>query len=183
MNLLPGTEKDLLKEKLKTKILALGLWLVSAAFVLGSIMLLPAYFLARGNFYKISSENFSSSVVNKEESLEQILNLPEEIKNKLQILNFLNQDFSASTLIGKVANEKSSEIKINSFSLARNQSFKEKQGLVVTISGFSASRDALVAFSDALKKLNLFSEVEMPVSSLTKEKNLPFTINLFIENA
>lgn len=183
MNLLPATEKDLLKENLKAKVLILGLGLMSVVFVLGFIMLLPSYFLARGNFYKISSENELSAAVNKGESLEQILNLPQEIKNKMEILQFLNFDFSASTLIGKVAGEASSEIKLISFSLARNQNFKEKQGLVITVSGLSANRDALVNFLDSLKKSNLFSEVEMPVSSLTKEKNLPFNINLFIENA
>ena len=73
-------------------------------------------------------------------------------------------------------------MRLNSISLSKNQTSKEKGSTTVLISGVASNRDSLVTFSTLLKESKLFADVLVPVSSLTKDKNLPFSMNISIEN-
>jgi Tfp pilus assembly protein PilN len=181
MNLLPITEKEELKQKLKTRSWVVMLLLVVTAFILGLVMLVPSYFLALGNFSKISSENQLSSIED-EELIKTTLSLPEEINNKLQVVQAVSNNTSAGDSIINIMKFLPRGVIINSIVLNRNQESEDKKGTDITVAGTASTRDALMTFSNSLKSSNLFSEVLVPVSSLTRDKNLPFSIKLFIKN-
>ena len=71
---------------------------------------------------------------------------------------------------------------IDSITFSRNEAYKEKNGILVLVSGTSVDRNSLISFSNSLEQSKDFTFVDVPVSSLTKDKNLPFSINIFIEN-
>jgi hypothetical protein len=181
MNLLPNKEKETLKKNLKLRFLILALFLLSISFLLGLIMLLPSYFLALGNLSKISLEN-SLSTLKNDDTVKTILNLPQEINSKLKLLQANSKSVSVTDTVSKIIKYLPAGVKLNSVSFAKNQNYKDKDGTVVMVSGVALSRDSLVLFASSLKESGLFSDVEVPVSSLTKDRNLPFSMNIFIGN-
>jgi len=181
MNLLPQTEKEILKKGLKLRFLILTSFLISASFLLGLVMLLPAYFLTSGNLSRVALENYSSEIKN-ENSVEATLSLPEEVNSKLKFLQSNNGNASAVDTISQIIKYLPTKVKLDSISFSREQSREGKSGVIILISGIAADRNSLISFSTFLKESNSFSSVEMPVSSLTRDKDLPFSMNIFIEN-
>jgi hypothetical protein len=181
MNLLPGTEKEELKRGLKRRSIIIASLIISVAFILGLIMLLPSYLLTLGNLSKITLKN-NSGVASDGTSTEQFLNLPAEVDSKLKFLQSNNNNLSVANSLSQIIKYLPAGTKLDSISFGNNQTYQGKDGTVILISGIAMSRDSLVKFSTSLKESKLFSSVDMPVSSLTKDKDLPFSINIFIEN-
>lgn len=180
MNLLPNPEKENLKKGLKLRLIVVAAFFLAAFFLAGSIMLLPSYFLIPGHFFTALPEDYFSDTKNGE-SVKKILNLPEEIDSKLKFLQSNVDKVSAPDSFSKIIGRLPSGVTLESVSFGRAQNYKEKTGIVISISGTASDRGSLVAFSTDLKESKLFSAVDMPVSSLTRDKNLPFSINIFIE--
>jgi len=178
MNLLPDTQKENLKKGLKLRFTVVALLLLSAAFLVGLIMLLPSYFLTLAHI----SQNAVAESKIQENSNENILNLPQEVDSKLKFFqSSLNEERSVD-VVSKIVSLLPDKVKVDSLSFVRHQVYKGEAGMVITISGLSLDRDSLVSFGNALKQSTYFSSVEVPVSSLTKERNLPFSINIFIKD-
>ncbi|KKR28235.1 MAG: hypothetical protein UT61_C0054G0007 [Candidatus Woesebacteria bacterium GW2011_GWA1_39_8] len=179
MNLLPNTEKDILKKGLKRRFAVVINILLAASFLIGVAMLLPAYFLTREHLVFINSFN-SGAETKDEESIKEILDLPKEIEVKLKFFESNIANRSGMSSLSKVISYLPEKVALDSIVFSRSQGEKVKKGVNVVISGIAADRDSLVSFGAALKSSDAFSAVEMPVGSLTKEKNLPFSINIFM---
>ena len=180
MNLLPNTEKDLLKKGLKLRSLVLTLILVTSALICGLIMLLPPYFLTKDHFLSAVSSQDSQKIGETEEENDE--NIPEEIESKLKFLQSHVSTRSAVTSISKALDSLSGGVTVRSVAFIRSQTYKGKVGTVIQLSGSSADRESLVSFSNAIKDSKQFTSVDMPVSNLTKEKDLPFSVTIFIAN-
>lgn len=181
INLLPKTEKENLKKGLKLRFIIVALSLLSALFLIGFFMFLPSYFLASGYLSKIIPGNYFLESKD-DNSIEEILNLPVEISSKLSFFQSNIDNISVADYFSKIVDYLPEKVQLNSVSFSKNKNYKEKNGVVILISGVAANRDSLVSFSTLLKESNSFSDVEVPVSSLTRDKNLPFFMNIFIEN-
>jgi hypothetical protein len=72
---------------------------------------------------------------------------------------------------------------LDSISVEKNKRYQTKTGTVVLVDGTASERDSLVSFLKALEESKSFSAVDVPISSLTKDKNLPFSMTIFIENS
>jgi len=177
MNLLPGTEKQALKKDLKLRFITVVLFILTSSFLIGLIMLLPSYFLTTGYF----SDKYSSSIKD-DESTKEILNLPEEINSKLRLLQSNTGNLSATDTFSKIISQLPNEVTLNSITFLRNQNHDGKVGITVSVFGIATTRDSLVLFSTRLMQSGSFSVVDVPVSSLTKNRDLPFSVNIFIEN-
>lgn len=180
MNILPDTEKSLIVKGLRRRFYVVALILVSIAFILGTVMLLPSYFLTRVQVATVISDASNENEIEKKYT--EILNLPTEIEYKLNIFQKNYADGTVIFHLLKLEEDLPEKIKINTFSFRRNALYNEKRGTVITVSGVAADRDSLVQFSTSLKSSKSFSVVDVPISSLTKDKNLPFSMNLFIAN-
>jgi hypothetical protein len=179
MNLLPITEKEALKKGFKLRFFILASLIAAASLICGSIMLLPSYFLAAGNFSK-DSLGYSSGD-GSSTSTQELLNLPKEIDSKLKLLQSNGSNIAVTDPISKTIENLPAGIKLHSISFDRDKTYKDKKGTVILISGVAAERDSLVSYLALLKVPGLFSDVDMPVSNLAKDVNLPFSINIFIE--
>jgi hypothetical protein len=181
MNLLPKTEKDNLKKGLKLRLLVMALFLLAVSFLIGVVTLLPSYFLASGNLSRIQLAEYSSGKKN-ENLKEETLNLPGQIDSRLKFFQSNIANLSVVDVFYKMISVAPAGIKLNSVSFSRDQIYKEKNGTLILVSGIAGTREALVSFSASLKKVEVFSSADVPVSSLTKDRNLPFSINIFVEN-
>jgi hypothetical protein len=54
----------------------------------------------------------------------------------------------------------------------------DKNSYTLIVSGLAKTRQSLVAFSEALRKEPLIQKVDLPVSNLTKESNIQFTLTI-----
>lgn len=180
MNLLPDTEKNILKKGLKLRCFIMANILLSFSFIIGTIMLLPTYFLIEGHITLAASLDFAKKVEDQE-SINKILDLPKEIKSKLDFLQSNIKNRGAVDVLSKLVSFLPEKVKVDSISFVRNQGEKDKKGINIVLIGIASDRDALVSFGATLKTSKLFSVVDIPVSNLTKEKDLPFSVNIFIE--
>lgn len=180
MNLLPKTEKDVLKKDLKLRFTIAAMYLFSFSLLLGLAALLPAFFLIRGNL-SLSESQYPVKVA-EENSAKDILDLPVKIDSRLKLLQSNLTKLSVIDTLNEITNHLPEKITLDSILFSRNQEYKEKSGIHILISGTALDRDSLVSFSKLLRESNFFSSVDTPVSSLTKKKNLPFSMDLFIEN-
>lgn len=179
MNLLPITEKEILKKGLKTRFVIVTMILTSLAFLISIIMLIPSYFLIKEHSSTVLANNALMKTGN-EESLKDILNLPKEIDTKLKYFQSNLSSTGVISSFGAITSRLPEKVKLDSISFTRNQTYKGKKGISILISGMAADRESLVYFGNQLKESGLFNFVDMPVSSLTKEKDLPFSMNIFI---
>lgn len=181
MNLLPITEKEAIKKGLKRRFIIMTSLLLAISFWVGVIMLVPSYFLVLGNISKIEINNSSIDIKNNGE-VEEMLNLPMEINSKLKFMQDVAANQSSIEIFNKVIGLVPENVFIDSITFSRNGIHKGEKGLLMSMSGQAADRNSLVLFSTSLEKSKHFSLVDVPVSSLTKDKNLPFSINIFIKN-
>lgn len=181
MNLLPEEQKNFLRRFFKARYVFLTLNTLSVCFIFGILTLLPPYFLTKSYFdsAKIEAEykNFENTDVAKE-----IINLPNEINLKMQAFQTHISKQSMVDILSEILSNTSDSIKINSFSFIREGLYKEKKGILLTIAGSANDRMSLTSFISSIKEKNPKYEADLPVSSFTKDKNIPFSLTVFIEN-
>lgn len=180
MNLLPKTEKEILKNGLRFRFIIASTYLLFFSLLLGFIALLPTYFLMRGSLFISGNKNLTKNL--DENLTKEILDLPIKIDSRLKFLQSNLTNLSVIDVFYKITSSLPEKIILNSISFSKNKEYKEKNGTHILISGNATNRDSLISFSTKLKESNYFSLVDIPVSSFTKEKDLPFSLNLFIEN-
>jgi hypothetical protein len=181
MNLLPIESKNVLKEGFKSRFNLIVCTLLILVVLVGLIMLLPTYFLTKSQLSVINYIN----TVNKNESEESVLkalDLPFEIDYKVSLINTNIRSLKVGQTIFDIIYFLPKTVKLNSLTFTKNEAEAEKQGVIITISGVANDRDSLIQFGNDLKSSKKFTEVEVPVSSLTRDKNLPFSVKIFIEN-
>lgn len=181
MNLLPDTEKQSLRMELKKRLIVVAASLLSMSFIIGFITLLPAYILIRTRFSEIEKNNSSKIEEVRQDEID-VLNLPKEVDQKLKIFESSNNRDSVVQVIYEITEKVESGTKVDSISFMRNQKHENKEGIKILISGIAETRESLLSFGNLLKNSKKFYSVDIPVSSFTKEKDLPFTISVFIEN-
>ena len=178
MNLLPSTEKYNLKKGLRLRFFIIAGLLLTVSFFLAPVMLFPSFFLAREHL-SLANLLVDQNDSEDEEFTKNILELPEEINSKLLIFQSRITDKGMAELLSVIISNLPLKVKLNSISFTKNQSDKGKKGVTFVITGIALDRDALVSYGAALRESKSFSSVDVPVSSLTKEKDLPFSMNIF----
>lgn len=180
MNLLPKEEKEILKNGFKMRFFIIGNIFFIVAFLVGTATLLPSFILAQDRLALISTLN-STNKNEDENSVKDILRVPKEIELKLKFIQSNSKSVSLIQTLNSVFSNMPKAIKIDSLSFNR-QGENTKEKITIIISGIAGDRNSLVEFESVLKNNNLFKNVEVPVSSLAKDKDLPFSINLIILN-
>lgn len=132
--------------------------------------------------------NFEKKVVESEKNNSSISSLEKELKEYEDVLkhieaeyNLFSKDIVYPTDFISIINTKNiSGIKLNSISF---QKLNESGEVKLEIRGIAQNRDILISYSNSLKEVDSFKEVIMPISSLTKNIDIPFfiTINAKIE--
>lgn len=141
----------------------------SASFV--AALFLALFFFALNLQKKSISDSFSVmqdylSAQNESE----ISSLVSRINARVAELNSNQKRVKkTSEIIERIIKVKSGEISIESFAFNLGR---------LEIKGSSASRSGLINFVDNLKKQDIFSSIESPLSNFLKEKDIDFSINI-----
>ncbi|MEK7642670.1 MAG: PilN domain-containing protein [Patescibacteria group bacterium] len=177
MNLLSETQKGLIKKGLRLRFLIVLSLMLAGAFVINITILLPAYFLARVRLVEVSNILYALPSEDTKGGNSSTLSLPGEINSKLGVYESNIPKYFVVEVFSSVAGVLPEGIRINSISFSDGTSVQNKTK-EMNISGVSLNRQALILFSENLKKTSFAKNVEVPVSNLAREKNLPFSIKI-----
>lgn len=100
-----------------------------------------------------------------------------DYKHLIVEYKMFNQEFLRPTeFYDLLLRNKTSEIVISSLNFARMDG--EKLKVKIDIKGVAKTRNALVEYVNSLKQEKIFNKVDVPISTLTKESDIPFSISL-----
>lgn len=179
INLLPKTEKDILKRGLKLRFFIVSAGLVFFGMFAGVVFLSPSYVLAVIKSSEIKLKGTPSNILSQEEK-NKLIELPNKIKNKLQIMEMVVNKKSISDTFFSFLADMPNGVAINSISFTDSaySNVKKNQNKEILISGIARSRNDLTSFSDLLRKNDKISGIDLPVSNFIKENNIPFSLKI-----
>jgi len=171
-NLIPIKNKSEIKKEYLARLSSIILFFIFFTIIVLIVFSIPSLFLLR-NKVSISEEKvvFLDTYIEKRQESDvssilfstnekmMLLNLPETpllYKSVETVLNRINSSISISSLSFKTTGEKRT----------------------LFISGKAGDRDGLIAFTDSLKTVSEFSDVNLPISNLAKSKNINFDLKI-----
>lgn len=169
--LLPQEQRDFLLKQYHMRLGIVTLFLFSGLVFIALILLVPSYFLAKGERNEILQERKTIEQSIDAESDQDIERALSELNNNISILNTPDQE--PSSLISFIIENKSKSIHLNAFLYKYSP-----EESTLSVSGRADSRKELLAFSKKLQSNSEFKEVDLPISNLAKDSNIPFTINI-----
>lgn len=172
INLLEPSVRRSLNLRYQLRRVAALLTLLAVAFLVGAGSLLPAYLLS-----KAKEREVSLSAMTLEESLAARgkNELSSELVALREKINALETDASAKAyeVLTAILVARPNSVAVNNFFYTRKGTTWESQ-----VVGVAATRDTLLAYQKELKKNILFTDVDLPINNLAKEKEIGFTLTL-----
>lgn len=142
-------------------------------FVTG-LLIFPTHvhvFIEKGFSERQFMQFQSSAVIAEQKELEKLRG---ELQEKFSLVE--NHTFYSTNLIAKILARKPDGIFLNSF-IVREGEVKDGESYVTAeLRGIANNRELLVLFSGKLKEDDYFESVDLPLSSLTKESDIPFSV-------
>ena len=175
INLIPNKEKKLKKRDFYIRLLIVFFVVMSIAFILVSILIMPYY------LFSLQKKNLADEKLQalKDIPLPQFdkntQNLVKDIDSKLNLIEKVEKDrfLVSERIIDEIILNKMPDIKITQISYDDGA-----KGKSVNIKGKAPSRDRLFLFRLALENNANFEKVDLPISNFIKGTNLEFDINL-----
>lgn len=174
-NLLPKEQQDEVRREYRLRLLVLAFLFVFFLSVWAAVLLYPSY---------LQSREWESIQAGRLETLKNFTALLKEY-NTAEIIK------STNLRVGLILEKNEAALKINeSISHVLNEqpegvfltgfAYQKPQGVLsrLVISGVSRNREILQGFADSLKKNRLFSKVDLPISTLAPDRDIPFSISI-----
>lgn len=186
MNLLPHIEKKKVRIEYRLRFAVVLVFTLALLVFINAILLAPSYVRAFSK-HNLVQQQFSSVAGSVEYQKERDIAESEasvkirEINKKLNL--FISEKTQADTplipseMFRKIIELKTPAIKI--FGITYNVTLEREQFVVI---GKSADRDNLDLFEKTLKKEEVFTSVELPISSYAKSVDIEFSITLERKN-
>src|SRR3989344_3232245 len=171
-NLLPHQQRKIIYKEYNSRRIILALNFLNLTGLIALVLLVPPFFLI--NLKHNASEE---EIKNLEAEIPELKNaenlelLASQTMDKIKVLGD-SPTLSPLSVWEKIIQHKSAGIKIESFNYTN-----ETAGMKIVIRGTASSREALTRFARSLESEKEFKAVDLPVSSLTRDKNLDFTIS------
>ena len=172
-NLLTQEDKKILARRDKLTIVLV--YILGGLFILavGLVFLVPSYFLSE---YKLEGvENRldllkASISAKKNEEINLALN---QTRSLVSVLQEESHKESLGGIIAELVSYASPGIYIRNFSVAK----VSEGGLSLTVKGEASTRSQLLGFVEALKDDPRFSNVNLPIGVLARERNIEFNLS------
>ncbi len=174
-NLLPSTEKNLLRAMKLRRVIVLGLVLVIV-----TITAVSAFFWAMDSFVGIYSESVSNELeLLKNQSQASVSGQENE---KISELNKTTASIDSSLkdqplwtpLVEKLLADTPTEIKFETLDIT-------SEDFTITIAGEASTRDTLVEFRKSLEQADFIESVDLPLENIITREKIPFTITITVK--
>ena len=172
INLIPPSAQKQVKHEYWIRVVTVWMLLAGISFVMCAFFLIPAYVLVQNQLDNYSTQFAEADTNNK--SLKASETAIIEANAISGLLTQSESIVSFSSIIDEIEKSKNANILLFNFSVTRTGTIFTS----ITISGTASSRATLSAFKEALDSNILFEKVELPLSSLAKDKDIPFTITI-----
>lgn len=176
-NLLSKEKKQELSLGYKRRKIIVFSWSVLFAIVISIVVLLPNIFLIQSKLSSLSEEESMNALMISEQ--DEILNKPTELnRTALAVLSFKSK-FQVSDKISKIKESVPSSIVLDAVSISSKPD--KNQSINMLVSGVAKDRNSLISFEKTLKGLDFVKSTSVPVSSFTKDFDLPFTVTVSLK--
>lgn len=154
----------------------LGLLLVSAV---SAVFILPTFFLSYGRYsdYKQKEKSLGAELAKIESA-----SASEGVKDanlSIEALRMFAEDKAVSVLAEKVIGQRPQGVQLKTMIFTPGES----NTVVIDIAGRADTRRSLVSFEQQLKANAVFDDVVVPIGSFAKEKNIDFSMKLFVSTS
>lgn len=168
INLIPPLAKKKIVIEYWVRTISMWSWLAGTALFLIAILFIPL------NIYIINQESYliATHNSNKTEQTNHQKNLAQLTKanQQAQILLTTKSEYTMSELLLVLFGAIGNEVKLDEISL------NQMTDPVLVVSGVATDRQSLVQLRDTLEAEENFLTVDLPISNLIKERDIPFSI-------
>lgn len=176
-NLLPENLRVDIKKEYFIRKVVLSLIFVIFLQIVFFIFILPSWLISS---YKEKEVVAKGEEMNKYLSSLNVASTTSNIRainQKLAVIDGALSYPEMVPLIKNILSKRTSAIKIVDVVYISNG----EKSASVSIKGKSETRESLLSFVKSLQDTNLFKSVDLPISNLTKDKNLSFSVEIKIE--
>jgi hypothetical protein len=159
----------------RTAVFLLALVLV---FAVGIIGLLPSYVLSSVRQNEVLERVRIMGVTEEEVGESDIQIWLAAMNRKLQVLSPALDIDRPSDFVERILDEKITGIRITAFSWLR-----VKNEITLSVSGVALDRQTLISFENRIDSSDYFSKVTLPISNLTKDRNIDFQIKFSLASS
>lgn len=156
----------------KVRLATIYVSLLGVLFLMGIALTIPTYILLMS---KLNAAQIEKKAVAAPEN-ETLASIETEvglIREKITLIEDNNAEIPMMAILERLMSQIDQNITLNSLTLRRGTEVG-----AITLSGVAKSRDALVSFEKRLRGELSFKNVNLPVGSLTKSKDVPFSITI-----
>jgi hypothetical protein len=176
INLIPPDAEKTVKREYLVRISSVWLYLFAAACVIVAVLYIPTYLLLSSQLKAYEGEFASVSI-----QAGEFKEAETALKNTNVIIDFLAKEERTplfSTVLETIEGITPEAITLDGYTLSR------KNGALgaLTVSGEAKNRASLAQFRSALEAHKLFKTATLPLSNLTKDKDIPFAISIIPED-
>lgn len=172
--LLPEEYRRKIVRRYRQRATIVALIYLSIAFAILFFVLLPSLIILKSEEIRLnlSIKSYEQSInTKKDESISDTLSKINSI-----IILLKNKAISPTNVV-EMINEQADNVSIESFAL----SGFTPQSVSVSITGVAPTRKDLVGFSKKLENVFVGTKIELPVSSLAKDVDIPFSLTITLE--
>ena len=170
--LLPEDYKKRIVKDYRSRLTNVGLLLFIGAFFAGIILLIPSLAFVGSKKTELLSEKMLLETDIAEKNSNNLAEALSSIRTDLVVLQ--REEVSPTDFIKKIIGVKTPAIKINEI----HYTLTEDTAGTFTISGLALLRKDLTSFTKSLETIPGVILVDLPISNLAKDANLPFTIQI-----
>lgn len=170
-NILPQQKKSEIKKEYQLRLLVVGLAFVSASAVVTLGFLIPSHILLQSKIKTTNSQISAVKGVFEKENGAQYSQEIRETREKITAIEHYKEKRNMENTITAITEKRNAAVYISRIS------FEAEDG-VVKVSGTAGTREALLSFNNRLKNDSNFETVELPVSNLAENADVPFSITI-----
>lgn len=173
INILPESGRTVVKREYRIRLVSVFLFLLALLSLAVAVMLLPSYLFATVEAEQASLEEarlLSSKMASAKTDAEVIVSVNKQIAG-LEVFMMAPRPSEALLSVIRSANSGVDLVRVS----------YEGGASTISLSGKAVSRDILLQFSKTLQKLPIVLAVDLPVSDLAKNTDVPFSMILTLK--
>ena len=171
-NLIPEDQKKKIRTEYKLRRAGVAMFFLLATILIAAVFQVPFYVFSQVN-YRDLSEEIKIYKKNSEGRENFSVVAVEDIKEKSKFSALDKSSIPIHTLFQAIISERL-DIKIQELTYGKGADEK----VIINVSGIAKGRESLTSFSKRIQENPLFSEVELPISNFTKDKDIDFSLKI-----
>ncbi|MDC1205361.1 hypothetical protein N8083_00745 [Candidatus Pacebacteria bacterium] len=171
-NLIPPDAKHAIIVEYWTRVVTVWFVLIGCALIVVAILKLPTFVLVNTQLNAFKGAYNDARV--KEDTFLEVQKTLIEANELSNLLSGYEGAIELTNLLGVLDTIAGTEVSISDFKFEKTETALTK----ITIVGFANTRIALADFSKNIEAHVLFSEAALPISSLAKDKDISFSLEI-----